>query len=144
MLLSLKTVMDIPESDVVGLLRTPITSSQQKRTDDSAMQVDVAVDASVPSLQTVLALCVTYTMSTPALRLAIRQHLPDAAELTIVLQALHEMVNAWCAEDVLLLPERTKKDPHGALVPVIEEKQKGALPPLDKVRASRCVIADIR
>ncbi|KIP07738.1 hypothetical protein PHLGIDRAFT_127500 [Phlebiopsis gigantea 11061_1 CR5-6] len=134
LLLSLKTVMDIPEADVIGLLHTSISAPRQKQADDNAMQVDATTpDTFVPSLQTVLALCVTYTMSAPALRLAIRQHLPDAAELTVVLQALHEMVNAWCDEDVLLLPDRTKKDPHGALVPVIEEKQKGALPPLDKV-----------
>lgn len=134
MLLALKTVMDISEGDVMALLHTSAAAARQRKPDEDAMRVDAASDSSMPSLQSVLSLCVTYTMSAPALRLAIRQHLRDAAELTVILQVLNEWINTWCAEDVPLLPKRTKKDLHGALVPVLEEKQKGALPPLDKVR----------
>ncbi|GJE84877.1 hypothetical protein PsYK624_009530 [Phanerochaete sordida] len=135
MMLALKTVIDVPESDVAVLLQSSAAAARRTQSDENAMQVDAAADSSVPALSSVLALCTTYTMSAPALRLAIRQHLSDAAELTAVLQVLHQWINTWCAEDVALLPERTKKDLHGALVPVLEQKQKGTLPPLDKVLA---------
>ena len=105
----------------------------REQLDENAMQVDAVADAPTPSLHSVLSLCATYTMSAPALRLAIRKHLPDAAELTTVLRVLNEWIDAWCVEDVYLLPEKTKKDLHGALVPVFQEKQKSVLPPLDKV-----------
>lgn len=132
-MLALKTVIDVPESDVISLLHSSAVVARQMRSDDSAMQVDAAADSSIPPLPSVLSLCTTYTISAPALRLAIRQHLSDAAELTVILHVLSEWIDAWCAEDVSLLPERTKKDLHGALVPILEEKQKGALPPLVKV-----------
>lgn len=134
MVLAMKTVIDIAEGEVMSLLHDSAAAARQKTADENAMQVDASADPSVPSLSSVLSLCVTYTMSAPALRLAIRQNLSDAAELTIVLLVLKEWIDAWCVEDVQLLPERTKKDLHGALVAVIEEKQKAALPPLEKVR----------
>lgn len=132
MLLALKTVIDIPEGDVMAFLHTSASTARQKQKDDNAMQVDATSDSAIPSLFAVLSLCVSYTMSAPALRLAIRQHLPDAAELVAILRVLNEWIDAWCAEDVHFLPERTKKDLHGALVPVLE-KQKGAIPPLERV-----------
>lgn len=131
-MLALKTVIDVPESDVVSLLHSSVVVARQMQSDDNAMQVDAATDSSIPPLSSVLSLCTTYTMTAPALRLAIRQQLSDAAELTAILQTLCEWIDAWCAEDITLLPERTKKDLHGALVPALEEKQKGALPPLEK------------
>lgn len=133
-MLSLKTVIDVPETDVVSLLHSSAAAARQKHADDSVMQIDATADSSVPALTSVLSLCTMYTMSAPALRLAIRQHLSDAAELTAILQMLNEWIDTWCAEDVALLPERTKKDLHGALIAVLEEKEKSALPPLEKVR----------
>lgn len=139
MMLALKTVVDIPEADVISFLHASASASLQKQADDNAMQVDTAApaDGAVPALPAVLALCTTYTMSAPALRLALRQHLPGAAELTAVLEVLAGWVAAWCDADVPLLPERTKKDAHGALVAVLEPPQPGALPPLEKVRPPR-------
>ena len=139
MILALKSVIDIPESEVMSLLHASAAVSRQTAADENAMQVDAPGNSSIPTLPTVLALCVTYSMSAPALRLAIRQKVPDAAELTAILQVLKEWIDAWCAEDVQLLPQRTKKDSHGALIAAVDEKQKGSMPPLEKVCAQLCL-----
>lgn len=135
-MLAMKTVIDIPEDDVVRLLQTSVAHSQKDQSaDDDAMQIDTTPTTNVPTVDTVLPLCVTYTMSAPALRLALRQHLRDAGDLLAVLQILNQWIDAYCDDSVPLLPERTKRDAHGALLPVYDEtKHKAALPPLDAVR----------
>ena len=102
MVLALKTVIDVPEDDVVLLLHASAAAARKKTSDDNAMQVDAPADSSIPALPSVLALCVTYTMSAPALRLAIRQHISDAGELTLILQILKQWIDTWCEEDVSL------------------------------------------
>ena len=133
-MLAMKTVIDLSEAEVMSLLQASAAATQRRVTDESAMQIDAVADSSVPALPVVLSLCVTYVMSAPALRLAIRQNISDAAELNAILQVLKGWIDAWCNEDVQLLPTRTKKDLHGAIIAVFEDKQKAALPPLEKVR----------
>jgi hypothetical protein len=139
MVLAVKTVTDIPEDHLISLLSAAVTTPRQQEkqplTDDSAMNVDVSAEPSTPSLSSILPLCVTYPTTAPALRLALRSHLSDAKALTLVLGGLADWLNSYVEEEPQLLPEGTKKDLHGALVPVYEEKKKRKhrLPPLDKV-----------
>ncbi len=92
------------------------------------------VDSGVPSLSTVLQLVITYPTSAPALRLAIRQRIADADELTAILKILTRWVGERCNEEkTQLLPSEVRKDMNGVLVPVLAEKPKGDLPSLDKV-----------
>ncbi|KAI0689236.1 hypothetical protein BC835DRAFT_264850 [Cytidiella melzeri] len=139
MILAVKTVNDIPEDHLVSLLSTSATTARQREkqplTDDSAMEVDSGVDSSLPSLSSVLPLCVTYPTSAPALRLALRRHFSDAEALTSVLGLLAEWLRSYAEEEPQLFPEGTKKDLHGALVPLYEEqrKRKHRHPPAEKV-----------
>lgn len=143
MLIGLKAIIDVPEDDLVAflgvVLGSPRQREKQRMSDNSAMDVDftaaTASDSSILSLASVLPLCVTYSTSVGALRVAIRRHLSDAEALTSVLVVLARWLRAHSEEDEQLLPERTKIDVHGALLPAHEEKKKRKhmLPPVDKV-----------
>lgn len=157
MIQALKTVNDIPEDHLVSFLSATIPTPRQREklplTDEQAMDVDslpptatsnINSSTPPPPLSTVLALCITYPTSAPALRLAIRTHLNDASALTSVLQVLVEWVRGYVEEEERrFLPEGTKRDAHGALVPVDaekekERKEKRKAPGLQKVR--RCFL----
>ena len=144
MILAIKHVRDIPEPDLISVLHASVAHhfAQNAVTSTSdAMQVDGSGFNSggirgIPSPPAVLALCVPYPVSLPALRLALRTHLRDADELTYVLALLVGWLDQWTTEDVALLPEETTQDAHGALVPVYPAS-KLEIPPVDKVRLSR-------
>lgn len=158
MVQAVKNVNDIPEDHLMAFLSatvptTTTTTSRQReklpltQTDDLAMDVDPlpptattthANSSPPPPLPTVLALCVTYSTSAPALRLAIRSHLSDAQALTSVLDVAVEWVRGYVDEERRFLPEGTKRDLHGALVPFDGEKEKkdrkrDRVPALEKV-----------
>lgn len=145
-MLALRAVIDIPEDDLAILLRIAAGASRMKEkqtaTKKSAMDVDDETGSAIPALSAVLPLCVTYPSSTAALRLAFRQRLNDAGALMAVLQLLLEWLHAHSQEERQLFPEETKKDLHGALIPIFLEKQRkqNTLPSLEKVRSSRYVI----
>ncbi|KAH8096702.1 hypothetical protein BXZ70DRAFT_331420 [Cristinia sonorae] len=134
MLLSLKNVIDIPETHLTTFLHDVIVSKSKAQDGDDSMQVDSSsAVTSLPNLQDLLALCVTYPTSAPAMRVAIRKHLREADELVTILKVLVKWTEMWCEEESKFLPAETKKDEHGVLVPLIEEKGNGNIPPLDKV-----------
>ncbi|PSR73431.1 hypothetical protein PHLCEN_2v10723 [Hermanssonia centrifuga] len=136
MILALKTVVDLSEADVVSLIQVFVSAHcENKPSSEGAMQVDESTSVAVPSLPSVLSLCLSYPTSAAALRLAIRQQLRDSKDLTCILQILSGWLDSWCEDDVQLLPERTKKDLHGALVPVLEDKRKDTVPPVNNVLA---------
>ncbi|KAI0347456.1 hypothetical protein BDW22DRAFT_1351894 [Trametopsis cervina] len=137
-LLAIKAVVDLPESDLMALLcftaKTPRQLEKQPATDQSAMDVDITTSPGDLSLASLLPLCVTYRTTASALRLAFRKQFGDAAALTSVLEALAGWLRSYAEEGPQLLPEGTKKDLHGALIPKYEEKQKNCgLPPLEKI-----------
>ncbi|KAI0638487.1 hypothetical protein C8Q77DRAFT_1091361 [Trametes polyzona] len=115
--LALRHVSDLPETDIVALLSKVVAAHRQASSgDDNAMQVDAS---SVPSLESFLAQVVVYPF-TPALqRVAIRKHLPDAADVLPVLTTLDAWIVRHTADDALLAPGTTSSE----------------LPPLDKVLA---------
>ncbi|KAI0082514.1 hypothetical protein K474DRAFT_527095 [Panus rudis PR-1116 ss-1] len=136
MVLALKTVVDLPETDLVSFLHDVISSKRQHPSSDDAMQVDAPSGTAIPSLSTVLPLIVMYPTSAPALRLALRQQLRDADELVCIF----EMLVAWLErltkedEETTLLPSTVEKDERGVIVPIFSEKRvSDDIPPLPKI-----------
>ena len=98
------------------------------------MDVDVTSDSDLPSLPRILALVVTYPVTVPTMRLAIKKHLQDADELDALLTVIVRWVEVWCSEELSLLPEQAKKDDRGVMMPIYASKSRMDLPPLQKVQ----------
>lgn len=132
------SVVDIPESDIVSFLHDVIQTQKQRQSasDEDAMDVDAGAESELPSLPKVLALAVTYPVTAPTMRLAIKQHLQDPDELDVLLTVIVRWVEEWCSEELVLLPEQAKKDERGVMVPVFTSKDKADLPPLEKVNST--------
>ncbi|THH18195.1 hypothetical protein EW146_g2730 [Bondarzewia mesenterica] len=140
--LALQNVIDVSEDSIMSLLHSAVTSDrQQQKSDPNAMQVDTP-SSDIPTLPTVLAACVAYPTSPAALRVAIRQQLPDAEDLVCVLEVLDGWLASWCSQDVDLLPSQVSKNARGILVPMPSERVE-TNPPIDKVN-SFSVIAFLR
>ncbi|KAI0751088.1 hypothetical protein C8Q80DRAFT_1099341 [Daedaleopsis nitida] len=123
--LAMRTVTDLPEDDIMSLLKQVVAAHlRTAAADEDAMQVDSAsVPSTTPALSTFLAQCVVYP-STPALqRTAIRKHLPDAADLTPVLDILDKWIVQQTAD--------------GALATSLTDRpeQPTDVPPVDKILA---------
>ena len=101
-------------------------------TTDDAMQIDSTL-SDQPALPSFLSSCISYATSPAPLRLAIKQHLADAEDLTCVLEVLSGWVAAWHAVPVRLLPAGVVKNARGVMVakPLITEMSDG--PPLQMV-----------
>ncbi|KAH9938085.1 uncharacterized protein B0H18DRAFT_1112274 [Fomitopsis serialis] len=127
--LAMSNVIDLPESDIISLLAKVVAHHRQSNPD--AMQVDSP--SSPPALPAFLALCVTYSTSPGPLRVALRKHLPDAEAVVCVLEVLDSWVGQWSEEELSLVPEKVKKDAHGAYVAVYAEESTPEMPPLDKI-----------
>ncbi|TCD63478.1 hypothetical protein EIP91_005360 [Steccherinum ochraceum] len=133
---ALKTVIDISENDLTIFVRDVISTHAASRSSgqsDDSMQVDSTSTSPIPTLPAALALCVTYPMSAPAMRLAIRKHLRDADALVSVLEILLGWVESWCGEEPKFFPQGARNDGRGFFVPVMEDRKRDDLPPLAKV-----------
>lgn len=108
----------------------------QSTSDENAMDVDTTSSSTLPSLPKVLALVISYPVTAPTMRLAIKAHLHDADELNVVLSVIVQWVEAWCSEELALLPEKATKDSRGVMVPLYTSKRNSDLPPLEKVCCS--------
>lgn len=139
MTLALRTVIDIPETDLASFLHDVIVARPKSSGEDDSMQVDSAANPSIPSLPDLLALCVTYPTSAAAMRVAVRKHLREADGLVDILEILLEWVERWCSEEMKFFPEKARKNERGFLVPVVENHKIEDIPPLDKV----CPIAAV-
>jgi len=129
--LALSAVIDLPESDIISLLAKVVAHHRQSNPD--AMQVDSPSPSGPPTLPAFLALCVTYSASPGPLRVALRKHLPDAEAIVCVLEVLDGWIGKWGEEELRLVPEKVKKDAHGAYVAVYAEERTPEMPPLDKI-----------
>jgi hypothetical protein len=96
------------------------------------MQID-STPSDLPSLANFLSSCVLYATSPAPLRLAIRQHLPDAEDLICVLEALSGWVARAHSMSIELLPTDVVKNARGITVakPLTAKRPNG--PPLEKV-----------
>lgn len=111
---------DLRETDITRLLHCIVTVSKLSA-DPDAMQVD---SAGKPSLASFLTLCVAYNYSAPALRLALRKHLPRVEDIICVLEVLDTWLGMY------------EQDVPAFLTPSdLPEAVPSSLPPLDRVRS---------
>ncbi|KAM5534801.1 hypothetical protein V8D89_011517 [Ganoderma adspersum] len=122
--LAMSSVTDLPENDIISLLGQVVKAHASS--DDNAMQVDSApASTAAPALPTFLEQCVVYPF-TPALeRTAIRKHLPDAADLVLILEVIDGWIVQHTADDALLSTSDNTNNATDA----------AGAPPLDKVLA---------
>ncbi|KAL4247039.1 Nucleolar protein 11 [Abortiporus biennis] len=132
LMLAMKTVIDIPEEDIVLILHEASRDSSANPSDD-AMQIDSP--STQPSLERVLSSCVEYPISTPPFRLAIHRQIREADEVDRILQVLLTWVDQWYSEDQEshLLPEKVIKNSHGVLVAIPTPKILDGVPSLKKM-----------
>ncbi|KAI0722363.1 hypothetical protein C8T65DRAFT_704869 [Cerioporus squamosus] len=133
--LAMRTVSDLPESDVMALLAQVVAAHRRtalSTTDENAMDVDAnpAPAGSPPALPTFLAQCVVYPYTPSLQRIALRKHLADAADLAPVLEVLDKWIVQHTADDALL----SASAPTPTSTPTFAEAEAG-LPPLDKILA---------
>lgn len=133
MTLAIDNVIDIPETDLISVLKLAIASHRQRGSGD-AMQVDSPSEG-VPPLFNVLASCVRCPSSPAALRTAIHAQLSDAEDVCCVLEILDGWMVIWASMDAQLLPANVSKDSQGVLEAVLSPNDVG-IPPLDKVCSS--------
>ncbi|KAK0461635.1 uncharacterized protein EV420DRAFT_1639932 [Desarmillaria tabescens] len=144
--MALKKVPDLLEVEIVDTLRYIITRHRQEKSND-AMQVDgvTPLNADIPSLPQFLSLCVQYSCSPAALRLAIRRCLPEAEDLVCLLDVLEGWLAQWSGRDVRLMPSKkvVEKNDKGILVADAVVHEKGAdLPPMNDIVSFTQVILD--
>lgn len=139
--LALRSVLDIPETEIIDCLHVIVRRYRQNELapDADAMQVDSAsLISDIPALRPFLASCVTYATTPAALRVAMRRSLQDADDLLPVVKVLEMWVNQWVKRDVKLLPSKKEvsKNEHGVQVLKVKGKEVNKdLPPFDKVLA---------
>ncbi|KAK0207011.1 hypothetical protein DFS33DRAFT_1255556 [Desarmillaria ectypa] len=144
--MAFKKVPDLLEVEIVDPLRYIITRHRQEKS-DNAMQVDgiTPLNADIPSLPQFLSLCVQYSCSSAALRLAIRRCLPEAEDLVCLLDVLEGWLAQWAGRDVRLIPSKkvVEKNDKGVLVADTAVHEKGAdLPPMNDIVSFTQVILD--
>jgi hypothetical protein len=120
--LAFDTVRDLPEGDIISLLHTVVVAHKQRNNSatSDAMEVDSSISQQgIPPLDEYLSLCVSYNYSHPALRLALRQHIPQGEDIVFLLKILESWITARSVEETDLTELTTSKRD---------------IPPLDKVR----------
>src|SRR5258707_90661 len=96
------------------------------------MEVDIG-SLDTPALPTILSACVAYPTSYPALRLAIKQCLPDAEHLSCILEVLDGWLSSSCSQDILPGPVHITVNTGRTCVPGRDDRDEMETPPLDKV-----------
>ncbi|RDB20161.1 hypothetical protein Hypma_012958 [Hypsizygus marmoreus] len=136
--LALSNVLDLSEAEILDCLYSVVVKHRQNDiaslNDADAMQVDTVSD--LPSLPAFLSLCVTYSTSPPALRLAIRNSLKEAEDILAVLNVLADWITKWSKREVKLLPSKKDMSKNEAGIPVLNTREVNRdLPPLKSVLA---------
>jgi len=125
----MQNVNDIPEAELIDTLRGCISAHfAMQKGDKSTMDVyhvQRSSRASLP-LDRMLSLLVGYPVSGPPFRVALRDILSNAEEITAILKVLATWVKAWGEEDERDLMRRAWKAAES-------EGKKVALPRLDMV-----------
>ncbi|KAI9447943.1 hypothetical protein H4582DRAFT_42547 [Lactarius indigo] len=129
--LTLKHVLDIPEVEVIKLVRSIHGYGQPSGGHD--MQVDAALaDAEVSSI---VASCVSYPSSDAALRLAIKEQLNNAESIISILT----IVDDWLEK---ISSRETSLESSGKTTATVAGPEKVDIPPLDKILAFLRAILD--
>lgn len=130
--MTFRNVPDLPEAEMIKLLRSAWENSQPSDLLD--VQVD-ATSSDTPMLPSILAACVAYPTSDAALRIAIREQLNHAEAIVPILVILDE----WLAKlsslgTGLILDASVAGNDHSVVVPTLSCSGGVEIPPLDKVR----------
>jgi hypothetical protein len=139
--LALRNVNDIPEAELIDTLRDCISAHvAEQKGDRPTMDVDRPQRSpNTPlSLDRMLSLLVRYPVSGPPFRLALREILSNAEEITVVLRVLATWVAAWGEEGAMTHVDN-KINTQGltrASKGAESEGEEGCLPRLDLVRVA--------
>ena len=115
--LALQNVNDIPEAELIDTLRDCIlVHFAMRKGDGSTMDVDHAQRSlNTPlSLDRMVSLLVGYPVSGPPFRMALRETLSNAEEITAVLEVLATWVQAW-GEKEAVVPVNDRVGEHGLM-----------------------------
>ncbi|KAH9965838.1 hypothetical protein BC827DRAFT_1264927 [Russula dissimulans] len=127
--LAFRNVPDLPEAELVKLLRSVQKDSLPPDTHD--VQVD-AKGSDNPALSSILAACVSYPTSDAALRMAMRAQLNHAEVILPTLVILDDWLTKLSSNGTTLV--LNTGDGPSAVVPTPPCSKKSEIPPLDKVR----------
>jgi hypothetical protein len=135
--LGFDAVFDISEVEIIALLQSVVAQHRKNATvtTNDAMQID-SPPSDLPSLASFLSSCVSYATSPTSLRLALRQHLPDADDLVCVLEVLSGWVARSHTMSIKLLPTDVVKNARGVMVAKPPASKRPDGPPLEKVSLS--------
>ncbi|KIJ56494.1 hypothetical protein M422DRAFT_238121 [Sphaerobolus stellatus SS14] len=86
-------VSDLPENDIIQLLAYIVRYHRQRvEQDENAMQIGIP---GAPTLARCLAMVVSYRMSPPMARLALKQHFSDAQDILYIIEILSVWLQIW-------------------------------------------------
>jgi len=129
--LTFRNVPDLPESEMIKLLRSAWRNSQSSDTLDR--QVD-ATSSDTPMIPSILAACVAYPTSDAALRMAIREQLNHAEAIVPILVILDDwLVKLSSLGTGLILNADVTGNAHSVMVPTLSCSGEVEIPPLDKI-----------
>ncbi|KAH7912953.1 hypothetical protein BJ138DRAFT_1003417 [Hygrophoropsis aurantiaca] len=118
LMLAFKHVVDISENEMIFVLKSAIAL---QRDPNHLMDVD-GKRAPAPPLATYLFTCVSYPTTVASLRLAVRRHLPDAADLVAVFEVLDSWLFGGTDDDMeailqTVATNKKVKSPENSLTP---------------------------
>ncbi|KAH9060923.1 hypothetical protein EDB87DRAFT_1808093 [Lactarius vividus] len=128
--LSLKNVLDIPEVEIIKLVRS--IHGYARPSGGYDMQVATLCDAEVSSI---VASCVSYPSSDVALRLAIKEQLNNAESIIPILV----IVDNWLGK---ISSRETNLESPGKTAATVASPEEADIPPLDKILAFLRAILD--
>lgn len=120
--------MDLPEHDIIHLLHMVIKNQQDSDSSSMNINSEASDSKAIPKVADFLALCVRYPTTTQTLRVAMRQHLREAEEVTTLLEILCLWIESHATANQLLFPEK------GSSLRVLPTQDHVDLPPLARVR----------
>ncbi|KAI0307076.1 hypothetical protein B0F90DRAFT_1684935 [Multifurca ochricompacta] len=124
--LAFKTIPDLPEVDIINVLRAVVESGPPFGAQD--IEVD-AMQSDTPALSSILAACVIYPASDAALRLAMREQLNRAESIESICLILEANVIGIDNESA-------------GVVAASHRPEEAGIPPLDKILAFLRAILD--
>jgi len=138
--LAFRNVPDLPEAEVVKLLRSVQKDTPLPDTHD--MQVD-AMSSDNPALSSILATCVSYPMSDAALRMAIKAQLNHAEVILPTLVILDDWLAKLSSDGTTPILDTNVAGNGPSVVDLTPSRsEKGEIPPLDKILAFLRAILD--
>ncbi|KAI0254799.1 hypothetical protein BJV78DRAFT_1183009 [Lactifluus subvellereus] len=138
--LTLKNVLDLPEVDLVKLLRSVRKDNRTSGALD--MQID-AKCSDVPTFSSILAACVSYPTSDAALRLTMREQLNDPESIVPILTILDDWLAELSSHETgFILDANAAGNEPSVVTPAEPCPRKAEIPPLDKVLAFLRAILD--